>query len=145
MGRFRPGDRYDREGRRDYEITGNIGEDHSFDNIGLNDFSCPFSSQSIKTILGLNAKYNLTDSYHHIRTLIKNSPGYGDYLYFDDSTNQIIIKGNVLQLPDDLVDHTDVNGKIYYLDNDFKGIWGYQCVFPNCPHKIITGRNYFYV
>lgn len=41
------------------------------------------------------------------------------------------------------VDHIQ-DGKEYFMDKDYRGVWGFECTFSGCPHLLDTGKNYFY-
>lgn len=36
------------------------------------------------------------------------------------------------------------NGKEHFMDEDYRGGWGYECTYNNCPHLIQFGTRYFY-
>ena len=42
------------------------------------------------------------------------------------------------------VDHTDVDGRIYYMRTQYKMSWGYECTFDDCPYVLASGTRYFY-
>jgi hypothetical protein len=42
------------------------------------------------------------------------------------------------------VDHTDSNGRAYYMTTESRGVWGFSCTFSGCTHKLSTGLSYFY-
>lgn len=42
------------------------------------------------------------------------------------------------------IDHTDVNGMIYYMKTEYKGQWGYQCTFGSSCPGYSDGVSYFY-
>lgn len=144
MGVYRDNDRYDRFGLYDYEETGKIGETRTRDHVGISMFPCPFSTQAIKELdkeehTKIQNIFGNIDIYKHIKVLLSDY-----YTEVDDGDDYVTIKGITLYIPDDLVDHT-YNDKVYYLDESYKGKWGYECTFPDCPFNNITGRNYFYV
>lgn len=41
------------------------------------------------------------------------------------------------------VDHTK-NDTIYYMRVKYKGKWGYECTFDDCPYYLLTGARYFF-
>jgi hypothetical protein len=143
MGRFRKNDRYDRFGKYQFEEDGLIGENKSTNHVGLSFYPCPFSTQGVKEF-GAELDFHFSiygnpDLLYHIKFMLSDI-----YTEVPDGTDYITLNGTVLYVPDALVDHT-YNDKEYYLQTSYKGVWGYECTFPNCPHKLITGRNYFYV
>lgn len=144
VSKYRKDDRYSRVGCHDFEITGDIGKNIYANHVGISCHPCPFSIQAVSdpgNKYGCeHGLYGTIDVLERIKWLLRDI-----YTEVEDGTDYITLKGVVLLVPDDLVDHTDAGAKEYYLKTSYKGIWGYECVFPNCPHRIITGRNYFYV
>jgi hypothetical protein len=43
-------------------------------------------------------------------------------------------------------DHTDGNGKEYFMRTQYKNSWGYECTFETCPYytTVNPGTRYFY-
>ena len=42
------------------------------------------------------------------------------------------------------VDHTDVDGRIYYMKTQNRLSWGYECTFDGCTYFLTNGEHYFY-
>jgi len=42
------------------------------------------------------------------------------------------------------VDHSDINGKEYFMRTQRKWMWGYECTFDDCPYYLDNGERYFY-
>jgi hypothetical protein len=42
------------------------------------------------------------------------------------------------------VEHQDSNNKDYYMRPVYRGQWGYECTFDDCPYYLSTGLRYFY-
>lgn len=142
-GVYRKNDRYSRSGCHDSEITGYIGENKYADHVGISCHPCPFSTQIVAeegNRYGCeHGMYGAVDVFARMKALLGDK-----YVEVESGTDYINLNGTIIYVPDSLVDHV-YNGRNYYLTPDYKGVWGYECVFPGCPHRIITGRNYFYV
>lgn len=140
MGRYRDGDRFDREGTCDKSwseiygssLPGNLPQNKVSDHIGHSWLPCPYSTQAVWTESGdwtaeftasYEDLYGIIDRYHYIKTRL----GITDYA----------------DIPV-LVDHT-FNNKVVYLRNAYKGVWGFECVFPGCTYYLNNNKRYFYV
>lgn len=42
------------------------------------------------------------------------------------------------------VAHQGSDGKDYYMKPSYRGQWGYECPFDDCPYYLATGSRYFY-
>ena len=40
--------------------------------------------------------------------------------------------------------HQDSNNREYYMKPVYRGQWGYECTFDDCPYYVATGSRYFY-
>lgn len=136
MGRFRPGDRYDRVGNYSFEDTGLIGETTVSNHVGYSYHPCPFSTQIIAPVV--TNIFGTTDPYKRLKVLLSDI--YTEVL---DGTDYLTVAAQTIDIPSGLVDHT-YSGKIYYLQAAYKGTWGFECTFPGCPYKTIMNMNYFY-
>ena len=56
----------------------------------------------------------------------------------DDRSNHIL--GSVPAK----VDHTDVNGRMFFMKPFNQGGWGYVCTYDDCPHFLATGQRFFF-
>ena len=131
MGRIRPGDRYDREGRCNQsweyiygtEQTGNLPQ-FTKQHIGNVYMPCPYSTQAIFDVstlpLGWEAQYGPVDIYQRSQALL----GF---------------------VPDTLVDHTRGDGKVVYMSRHYSGVWGYLCTFDGCSYYLENNKRYFYI
>ena len=62
----------------------------------------------------------------------------------DDLRTRLLLGLSDLDPLPSQVDHTDANGKVYYLKTKGKGPrWGYECPFDNCPYYLANGKRYF--
>lgn len=65
------------------------------------------------------------------------------------STQSTALKTRHLLSLDDIdplptkVDHTE-NSREYFMKTKYKGSWGYECTFDDCPYFIDNGVKYFY-
>jgi hypothetical protein len=41
-------------------------------------------------------------------------------------------------------DHSDTDGKVYYMQTAYRGQWGYECTYDQCPYYLDNGERYFY-